>query len=242
MIEMGTIERHRAIITGASKGIGRAVAERLADEGMTLALLARSEAILADRVRDCENRGGKARGWVCDVGDATQVEQQFAAAIEWLGGVDLLLNNAGLGYFARFDELQLAHFDEMLATNLRGCFLSAQAVVPRMKAQGSGLIVNISSIAGKYASERGAGYCASKFGLMAMSECMGLDLRQFGIRVTAICPGSVNAPDFRRGRITKIAPEEMIQASDIADAVVYLLRQPARIFIREMEVRVTKAG
>jgi NADP-dependent 3-hydroxy acid dehydrogenase YdfG len=207
-----------------------------------MALFARSGDLLAERVAFCEKKGAKAKAFVCDIGNAANVESQFAAAIAWLGGVDCLVNNAGLGYFARFDELAVSQFDEMLSTNLRGPFLCAKAVVPKMREQGDGLIINIASIAGKYGSERGAGYCASKFGLMGMNECMGMDLRSLGIRVTAICPGSVNAPDFRQGRITKIKPEDMIQATDIAEAVVYLLSQPSRIFIREMEVRVTKAS
>jgi NADP-dependent 3-hydroxy acid dehydrogenase YdfG len=239
---MSDLAGKRVIITGASKGIGRAIAERLAVEKCALALMARSGDLLAERAAACEKKGAKARAFVCDVGHAEQVANQFKAAIDWLGGVDCLVNNAGLGYFARFDELGLSHFDEMLSTNLRGPFLCAQAVLPAMKKAGDGLIINLASIAGKYASERGAGYCASKFGLMGMNECMGLDLRGLGIRVSAICPGSVNAPDFRQGRVTRIKPEDMIQAEDIAEAVVYLLRQPSRIFIREMEVRVTKAS
>lgn len=239
---MSDLAGKRVIITGASKGIGRAIAERLAAEKCALALMARSGDLLAERAAACEKKGATARAFVCDVGHAEQVANQFKAAIDWLGGVDCLVNNAGLGYFARFDELALSHFDEMLSTNLRGPFLCAQAVLPAMKKAGDGLIINLASIAGKYASERGAGYCASKFGLMGMNECMGLDLRGLGIRVSAICPGSVNAPDFRQGRMTKIGPDDMIQAEDIAEAVVYLLRQPSRIFIREMEVRVTKAS
>ncbi len=239
---MTSLANKKVIITGASKGIGRAIVERLAHEKCALALFARSGDLLAERVSDCEKQGVKAKAFVCDVGDHNQVESRFSAAIEWLGGVDCLVSNAGLGHFARFDELQTAQFDEMLTTNLRGPFLCAKAVVPEMKHAGDGLIVNIASIAGKYGSERGSGYCASKFGLMGLNECMGMDLRALGIRVTAICPGSVNAPDFRMGRITKIKPEDMIQAEDIAEAVAYLLRQPSRIFIREMEVRVTKAS
>ncbi len=239
---MSDLTGKRVIVTGASKGIGRAIVERLAAEKCALALFARSGDLLEERVAASEKQGAKARAFVCDVGDQGQVESQFKAAIDWLGSVDCLVNNAGLGYFARFDELAVSHFDEMMATNLRGPFLCAQAVVPKMKEAGDGLIINIASIAGKYGSERGAGYCASKFGLMGMNECMGMDLRPLGIRVSAICPGSVNAPDFRQGRTTKIRPDDMIQAADIAEAVIYLLRQPSRIFIREMEVRVTKAS
>ena len=239
---MSELGNKRVIITGASKGIGRAIVERLAAEKCAMALFARSGDLLADRVSYCEKKGGRARAFVCDVGVESQVESQFAAAIKWLGGVDCLVSNAGLGYFARFDELSVSQFDEMITTNLRGPFLCAKATVPKMKEAGDGLIINIASIAGKYGSESGSGYCASKFGLMGMNECMGMDLRTLGIRVSAICPGSVNAPDFRMGRITKIKPEDMIQADDIAEAVVYLLRQPSRIFIREMEVRVTRAS
>jgi NAD(P)-dependent dehydrogenase (short-subunit alcohol dehydrogenase family) len=239
---MSDLSGKRVIVTGASRGIGRAIAERLAAEKCTLALFARSGDLLAERVAFSEKKGAKTKAFVCDVGDASQIDTQFKATIDWLGGVDCLVSNAGLGYFARFDELAVTHFDEMISTNLRGPFLCAKAVVPAMNEAGSGLIINIASIAGKYGSERGAGYCASKFGLMGLNECMGMDLRTFGIRVTAICPGSVNAPDFRQGRITNIRPEDMIQAEDIAEAVVYLLRQPSRIFIREMEVRVTKAS
>lgn len=239
---MPDLNSKRIIVTGASKGIGRAIVERLASEKCSMALFARSGDLLNERVAFCEKKGAKAGAFVCDVGDQSQVDSQFRTAIEWLGGVDCLINNAGLGYFVRFDELATTQFDEMLATNLRGPFLCAKAVVPTMKEQSDGLIINIASIAGKYGSERGAGYCASKFGLMGMNECMGMDLRPLGIRVSAICPGSVNAPDFRQGRMTKIKPEDMIQAADIAEAVVYLLSQNPRIFIREMEVRVTKAS
>ena len=239
---MDNLNGCRAIVTGASKGIGRAIAERLADEGARLALMARSGPVLDDRVADCHQRGAQATAFACDVSDARTVERQFAAAITWLGGVDLLVNNAGLGYFASVDELTVEEFDEMLGTNLRGVFLCSRAVVPRMKADGGGLIVNIASIAGKYGSEMGAGYCASKFGVMGLNECMGLDLRRHNIRVTAICPGSVNAPDFRTGRTARIASEHMIQAGDVAEAVVYLARQPDRIFLREMEIRVTQTS
>jgi 3-oxoacyl-[acyl-carrier protein] reductase len=236
---MGTLKGHQIIVTGASRGIGRAIAERLADNGARLALMARSGDLLKDRVDECARRGAEARAFVCDVSDSKAVHKTFREAIEWLGGIDVLVNNAGLGYMGSVEELTIEQFDEMIGTNLRGVFLCSRAVVPAMKTGGGGVIVNISSIAGKNGFKGGAGYSASKFGVMGMNECMGLDLREHNIRVAAICPGSVNAPDFRTGRSGRIAEANMIQASDVAEAVVYVASQPSRIFIRELEIRVT---
>jgi NADP-dependent 3-hydroxy acid dehydrogenase YdfG len=237
---MESLKNRKTIVTGASKGIGRAIAERLAHEGATLALLARSADTLQECAAQCRAAGAEAEAFVCDVSDATAVESQLGRAVEWLGGIQLLVNNAGLGYFGSVEELTVAEFDEMMGTNLRGVFLCSRAVVPRMKTDGGGVIVNIASIAGKAGFLGGAGYAGSKFGVMGMSECMGLDLRPHNIRVAAICPGSVNAPDFRQERSSRIAADNMIQAEDVADAVVYVATQPGRILIRELEIRVTK--
>jgi NAD(P)-dependent dehydrogenase (short-subunit alcohol dehydrogenase family) len=231
----------RVIVTGASKGIGLAISDRLAVEGGRVAMMARSGDLLRERVTLLRDKGADVRDFICDVSDAEAVIHQFRQALDWLGGIDLLVNNAGVGYRKPFEELTTDEFDEMIATNLRGVFLSSQAVVPRMKADGGGTIVNIASIAGKFGSAGGAGYCASKFGVMGLNECMGFDLRPFNIRVTAICPGSVNAPDFRQGREGHIKADAMIQVSDVAEAVAYVARQPDRIFLREMEMRVTSA-
>jgi hypothetical protein len=237
---MDNLKNCRTIVTGASKGIGRAIAERLAKEGARLSLIARSAGLLQECAAHCRELGAEAEGLVCDVSDAIAVEREFGKALEWLGGIDLLVNNAGLGYMGSVEELSVAQFDEMVGTNLRGVFLCSRAVVPRMKSYGGGVIVNIASIAGKAGFLGGAGYAGSKFGVMGLSECMGLDLRPHNIRVAAVCPGSVNAPDFRRERSGRIAADNMIQAEDVADAVVYIARQPERIFIRELEIRVTQ--
>ncbi len=236
---MGSLKGCRVIVTGASKGIGRAIAERLADDGAKLALVARSKDLLDERAADCTDRGAQCQAFVCDVSDTDAVAKAFTLAMEWLGGIDVLVNNAGLGHFGSIEELEIERFDEMIDTNLRGVFLCSRVVVPRMKSDGGGSIINISSIAGKNGFKGGAGYSASKFGVMGMSECMSLDLRPHNIRVAAICPGSVNAPDFRTGRSGRIADENMIQASDVAEAVAYIASQPSRIFIRDLEIRVT---
>ncbi len=237
---MESLKNCKTIVTGASKGIGRAIAERLAREGAKLALLARSADTLQECATQCRAAGAEAEAFVCDVSDATAVESQFGKAVEWLGGIQLLVNNAGLGYFGSVEELTVAEFDEMMGANFRGVFLCSRAVVPRMKTDGGGVIVNIASIAGKAGFLGGAGYAGSKFGVMGMSESMGLDLRPHNIRVAAVCPGSVNAPDFRQERSSRIAEDNMIQAEDVAEAVAYIAIQPDRIFIRELEIRVTK--
>jgi NADP-dependent 3-hydroxy acid dehydrogenase YdfG len=237
---MTKLDKTRTIITGASKGIGRSISERFAREGAKLALLARSEDLLKECAQQCRDLGAEAEALVCNVSDADDVERTFGKALEYLGGIDVLINNAGLGYFGSVENLEIAQFDEMMGTNLRGVFLCSRAVVPRMKADGGGVIVNIASIAGLRGFEGGAGYAGSKHGVMGMSECMGLDLRPHNIRVTAICPGSVNAPDFRAGRSGRIHAENMIQAEDIAEACIYVATQPSRMFLRQLEIRVTK--
>ncbi|GAB4325296.1 MAG: 3-ketoacyl-ACP reductase [Candidatus Zixiibacteriota bacterium] len=236
---MESLKGRRVIVTGASKGIGRAIAERLADEGARLAILARSKDRLNECQAGCAERGAECEAIVSDVADAASVSSAMNVALEWLGGVDVLVNNAGVGYFGSIEELDIEQFDEMVGTNLRGVYLCSRAVVPRMKSDGGGVIINIASIAGKNGFKGGSGYSASKFGVMGMTECMSLDLRPHNIRVAAICPGSVNAPDFRAGRSGHIAESNMIQASDVAEAVVYIASQPPRIFIRELEIRVT---
>ncbi len=233
-----------AIVTGASRGIGLAIAAELGRRGYRLALLARNlkaleEAAqrLAGAVEDPELRRREARTFACDVRDAAQVKTAFEKILAWAGRCDVLVNNAGIGGFSAIHELSDEAWDDTLDTNLRGVFLCSRAVAPQMIRQRSGYIINISSLAGKNFFAGAAAYCASKWGLMGLTKCMAEDLRGYGIRVTAICPGSVHtefSPHAGKD------PKKMLQPEDVARAVGWLLDQSPTSFASEIELRPTQ--
>jgi 3-oxoacyl-[acyl-carrier protein] reductase len=233
------MDKHgRAVVTGAGKGIGRAIATSLLAAGHRVALFTRTEADLASfaaAVAVDRERLLLAAG---DVADEDAVAR-FVARVEsaW-GGIDLLVNNAGLGIMAPVHELKIEHWDRMMSANLRGTFLFTRAVVPIMMRQHDGIIINIASIAGKAGFASGAGYAASKHAVMGFSDSLWRELRPHNIRVTAICPGSVDTHFFAAGPGAP-GQESMMRPEDVAEAVLYVARQPERLFVKEIELRVT---
>jgi len=224
-----------AIVTGASRGIGFAIAAELARRGHRLALLARRPQPLEEAARHLA--GAEARTFVCDVREAAQVKSAFEKVLGWAGRADVLVNNAGIGGFGAVHELSDEVWDDTLNTNLRGVFLCSRAVAPQMIRQRSGYIINISSLAGKNFFAGAAAYCASKWGLMGLTKCMAEDLRGYGIRVTAICPGSVHtefSPHAGKD------PKKMLQPEDVARAVGWLLEQSPTSFASEIDLRPTQ--
>ncbi len=219
-------------MTGASKGIGRAVALALAEAGSDVVLAARSQAELDAVAREATARGRAALAVPTDVRDAGQVEALVARALERFGRVDTLVNNAGLGWFGPVDELPVEKFDEMVAVNLRGPFLCTRAVVPTMKRQGSGAIVNVASVAGLVGNPNLSGYNATKFGLMGFSESTMLELRQAGIKVAVICPGST-ATDFGSGQDMP----GKLAADDVAAAILAILTAAPNALLSQIHLR-----
>lgn len=223
-----------AVVTGATKGIGRSVAEALAREGASTVICGREAQTTEAAVSAiAAATGATTAGQACDVRDRRQVAELFALAERTFGGVDILINNAGVGRFAPTAELSAEDWHLILETNLTGVFHCCQEAIPRMKARGGGYLIQISSLAGKNPFAGGAAYNASKFGLNGFAEAMMLDHRHEGIRVTNVCPGSVDT-DFspRSGR----APWK-IQPEDIAEIVLDLLRLPERTLVSYLEVR-----
>lgn len=225
-----------ALVTGGARGIGRAIAERLAAAGAGVAICARR----AESVRQAagemrENFRGetlKIAGRAADVRSEASVRELF----EWMdlemGGLDVLVNNAGVGIFKDVASLRPEEWREVIETNLSGVFYCSREAITRMRARGGGWIVNIGSLAGKNAFAGGAAYNASKFGLLGLAEAMMLDHRYDGIRVSTILPGSVNTGFGREGQAEwKIAPE------DIAGTVEMILAMPDRTLISHVEVR-----
>ncbi len=234
MLETRVLSGKLAMITGASKGIGLAIAERLAGMGARLALCARSAAPLESAAAGLRKAGAEVFSSAADVTKADQVGRFVEQARAALGPVDILVNNAGHGKFGPFYGFGEDAWDSMLDTNLKGVFLMSRAVAPEMIKRKTGHIINISSLAGKNTFRDGGIYCASKWGLMGLTGCMAEDLRGYGIRVAAVCPGSV-ATEFsdHSGRDAS----KLLQATDVAHAVAALLTQGPTSFMSEVLMR-----
>ena len=225
-----------AIVTGGTRGIGRAIVERLLQEGLTVAFCGQSEENVLRATSDLSKQyPGKVYGSKCNIAEPGEVRDFFAFAGQNLGVIDILVNNAGVGSFAPVGELAPEQWHRMIDLNLSGVFYCCREAIPRMKEAGGGYIFNISSLAGKSAFAGGAGYNASKFGLNGFTEAMMLDHRQDNIRVTSIMPGSVDT-GFSHGASApwKIAPE------DIAEVVVTLAALPQRTLVSRVEIRPLK--
>jgi NAD(P)-dependent dehydrogenase (short-subunit alcohol dehydrogenase family) len=226
----------RAVVTGGSQGIGLAIARALLGEGANVALCARNAQELEKAVASLRERsaGRKIVGQPTDVSDSRQVADFFARIDEELGGLDILINNAGFGLFRATAEMSVEDWDRLIGTNLSGAFYCSREALQRFERQRGGTIINISSLAGRNPFAGGSAYNASKFGLNGFSEAMMLDHRNDNVRVSYIMPGSV-ATHFGGvepgGGDWKIAPE------DIADLVLDILRMPERTLISRIEVR-----
>jgi 3-oxoacyl-[acyl-carrier protein] reductase len=224
-----TIEGKVAVVTGGTKGIGRAIAEALVGEGASVVVGART----AQDVEEAEKAlGGRARGVVCDVREAADCERLVNAATEAFGGVDILVNNAGVGVFQQVESLAIEDWDRVIETNLNGVFYCTRAAIPLLRERGGGWIINIGSLAGKNAFPGGAAYNASKFGLIGFSEALMQEVRHDGIRVTYIMPGSVATPGFSSG-----TADWKIQPEDLGQIVLDLLATPDRTLPSRIEVR-----
>lgn len=221
-----------AVVTGGSRGIGRAIAAALSEAGAAVAICGRSQENLERTLEELARTGGRVAGRVADVGCWEDVEGFFQFVETEFGGLDILVNNAGVGVFAPVAQLSLQDWRRVIETNLTGAFYCSRAAIPRFQRRGGGFIVNIGSLAGKNPFAGGAAYNASKFALNGFSEAMMLDYRYDNIRVSTILPGSV-ATEFGRagGQDWKIAPE------DIAEIVLAVLRMPGRTLISRVEVR-----
>ena len=195
MADSGPLMGKRAVVTGATKGIGRSIALRLAEAGADVVVSARGEADLEALCAEIEARGKRALAIACDVTDAQQVNEGLAkGALDAWGGADILVNNAGNAGSAKF----LGHPDElwerMLAINLTSVYYVTKAFAPAMVAQGSGRIITIASIAGKVGGKYITAYTASKHGVIGLTRALAVELNQHGITVNAICPGYVDTP------------------------------------------------
>lgn len=226
-----------AFVTGATEGIGRAIAFALGREGYRVGVCARTADRVTELVSDLRQAGIEAAGAPADVGDPDQVHEAVRQISTDLGPIDVLVNNAGIGILKPFDQLSLADWDGTMATNLRSLFLVTREVLPGMRQRGRGAIVNIASLAGKNAVVGGTAYAASKHAVLGFSKSLMLEVRKEGVRVIAICPGSVET-GFGQGRtVPKISRAGILLPDDVAEVVVDTLRLPARALMSEIDLR-----
>src|ERR1700728_1574711 len=195
MAKEKTLEGKVAVVTGASRGMGLAVARKLGSLGAKLSVGARSADKLQNVAHELKSGGVEVIMVAADVSSGDDILSLVEETKQAFGGIDILVNNAGIGYFGPFFETNESDWDLVLDTNLKAVFLLSKAVARGMIERRSGHIINIASLAGKNAFAGGSAYCASKWGLLGLTQCMAEDLRPFNIRVSAVCPGSV-ATDF----------------------------------------------
>ena len=224
-----------AVVTGGTKGIGRAIAEMLARSGVSVYICGRNEAELSAATKDL-SAVGRVDGCIADVRDEEQVRELLAKCESAFGGVDILVNNAGIGIIGKtVEEMSGDEFRATLETNLFGVFYACHHAVPMIKRRGGGYIINISSLAGQNPHPRMAAYNASKFGLNGFSEALMQEVRNDNIKVSYICPGSVNT--YFGGDTPSDEQSWQLQPDDIAQVVKDLLEMPVRALPSKVEIR-----
>jgi 3-oxoacyl-[acyl-carrier protein] reductase len=237
---MGTrAQKHAraAVITGGSKGIGLAIATAFAREGVNVAIAGRDEGALAAAERALASTGAAVLARRTDVRDYAAVEHFIGEAAAAFGGIDVLVNNAGVGAFAPVDEMSVEDWRTVIDTNLTAVFYCTKAALPHLRKSANAYIVNISSLAGKNWFAGGAAYCASKAGLNAFSESLMQDVRQHDIRVSYVMPGSVNTEFNFRGAVQA---DWKLTGDDIARVVLDLVKSDKRALASRVEIRPSK--
>ena len=228
-----------ALVTGAGRGIGRAIALSLAGEGANVCLVARTKTELERLAEEITRLGRTAIPLVGDVASEDDVRSIVKRVGAECSSLDILVNNAGIGYFSPVIEMKTERFDEMFSVNVRGVFLFTREVLPLMVGQQSGDIVNIASLAGRNSFIGGAGYSATKWALIGFSRSLMLEVRDNNIRVITICPGSVDT-SFGDTEARQVKSKGQIpSAADIAAVVMNAITMPRHVMVSEIDVRPT---
>ncbi len=228
-----SLQQKVAIVTGGSRGIGFAIARALRQEGASVAITGTDPDRLAAAARELGD-GGSVLGVRADVRLHAEVEALFATVTASFGGVDILINNAGVGAFRPVAETTVEEWQRTIDTNLTGVFYCCHAALPIMTRRGGGWIINISSLASKNPFVNGAAYCASKSALNAFSEALMQEVRHDGVRVAYVLPGSVNT-GF--GGMTNTKADWALMPDDVAQVVVHLIAHPSRSLPSRVEIR-----
>ena len=230
---MQSLKGKNALITGAGKGIGKAIALALAAEGTNVILLARTEADIEALAAEIKTHNVKALAVTADVADIASVNKAVAQALNEFGSVDILINNAGVGKFGKFLDLSPEEFEQIIKINLFGTYYATRAVLPGMIGQQSGDIINISSTAGLKGAAATSAYSASKFAVMGLTESLMQEVRKHNIRVTALTPSTVATDMAKDLNLTDGNPDKVMQPEDVAELIVAQLKLNKRVFIKD---------
>ena len=239
---MQSLTNKTALVTGAGKGIGKAIALALAAEGVQLGLLARTEKDVKELAAAIESRGGKAAYATADVSNRQAVEQAVTDLKSKLGSFNILINNAGTGTFGSFLELDPDTWEQQVKVNLFGVYYVTRAVLPDMIAAKAGDIINISSTAGKSGNAGTSAYSASKFGVFGLSESLMQEVRKLNIRVTALAPSTIVTDLAQSANLIKGDPERVMHPEDFAELVIAQLKLHPRLLLKEASIFSTNPG
>jgi len=233
---MKKLEGKKAIVTGGGRGIGRAIALAMAEEGCDIAVVSRTRDEIERTANEVMMFGSQALAIQADVSDPLDVKYAVNETIKAFGRIDVLVNNAGIAIFKPFLELTLDDWDKTMAVNLSGAFLCAQEVAKYMVDQESGTIINICSSASKKAYPNQLAYVASKHGMMGLSKTMSIDLQPYGVKVHAICPGGVDTKLTADAR-PEVDRSDWMHPEDVAHVIMMLLTMHDRATIDEIYIR-----
>lgn len=221
-----------AYVTGAGKGIGKAIALRLAQEGVHVGLMARTQTDLEQVAGEASAFGVNVVAATADIADRAQVEAAVGDLKQRIGAADILINNAGIGTFGKLVDMPPEEWERIIRVNLLGPYYVTRAVLPDMIAKSRGNIINISSSAGERASATTSAYSASKFGLMGMTESLMQEVRKHNIRVTALAPSTVNTELAAQAGLPIGDEDHMMQPQDVAELLLSMLNLPQRVFVK----------
>lgn len=227
-----SLEGKVALVTGAGKGIGRSIALALAKEGVSVGLLARTEKDLIEVTKEIEAIGAKSAYATADVSSMDEVNAAVENITKSLGSTDILINNAGIGKFGKFLELDPQEWKNIIDVNLMGVYYVTRAVLPQLIEKNGGDIINISSTAGQKGAPVTSAYSASKFGVLGLTESLALEVRKHNIRVTALTPSTVATELAYKENLTDGNPEKVMQPEDLAEIMIAQLKLHPRIFIK----------
>ncbi|MBT3378114.1 MAG: SDR family oxidoreductase [Lentisphaerae bacterium] len=224
-----------ALVTGASRGIGRSIALLLSAAGMRVGLVARSTDLLDALADEISASGGAAVPLPCDICKPERIGTVVEACVQELGGVDLLVNNAGVFLESQLEDLEVSDWEHVLRVNVTAPFLFAKAIIPHMAKRGRGRIINIGSTAGKKGYLYQTAYCVSKHALLGLSRCLAIEAEPFGVSVNTLCPGGVRTDLIAGTHLAKrLVGERMLEPEDVAESVVFLARQSGNVDIPEL--------